>query len=408
MAGRRALGRQFGWLWTASGVSALGTWLAFGAFPLIAIRVLHTGPAGVSALAAVGTAAGAVVAVPLGPWVELRRKRPVLVAMDLTRFAALASIPAAFAFGALTFAQLLAVSAVTGAAGITFRAAGGAFLKSLLPPEDLLTANARLESVSWAVTVLAPPLGGVAIAVSGPVTTVVADAVSYLLSALGIRAIGGREPHPARTAGPRPGDLTAGWRHILAHPVLRPLFVNTVLVNALIMATEPVLTVLMLGRLHFPPWQYGLAFASPCAGGLAGARLAPRLAARFGEQPVLRVTGALRVIWPLWLVFVRPGPAGLALVIAVQLGLVTCIGMFNPVLASYRLGQIPADVAARMLSAWTVSGRLAIAVLTALWGVLAGLTTPRIALAAAGVLLLATPLLLPRRLPAPQPEPVRA
>ena len=45
MVGRRPLGRQFGWLWAAYAVSAYGTWLAFGAFPLIAILVLHAGPA---------------------------------------------------------------------------------------------------------------------------------------------------------------------------------------------------------------------------------------------------------------------------------------------------------------------------------------------------------------------------
>jgi hypothetical protein len=101
MVGRRSLGRQFGWLWTAYAVSASGTWLAFGAFPLIAILVLHAGPAEVSVLAAAGLAAGAAVAVPLGPWVEFRRKRPVMVAMDLTRFAALLSIPAAFAIAGL-------------------------------------------------------------------------------------------------------------------------------------------------------------------------------------------------------------------------------------------------------------------------------------------------------------------
>ena len=41
-----------------------------------------------------------MVAVPLGPWVEFRRKRPVMVAMDLLRFAALLSIPVAYALGA--------------------------------------------------------------------------------------------------------------------------------------------------------------------------------------------------------------------------------------------------------------------------------------------------------------------
>ena len=93
--GRRSLGRQFGWLWAAYAVSAYGSGIGFGAFPLIAIRVLHAGPVEVSTLAAAGLAAGAVAAVPLGPWVEFRRKRPVMMAMDLTRFVALMTIPAA-------------------------------------------------------------------------------------------------------------------------------------------------------------------------------------------------------------------------------------------------------------------------------------------------------------------------
>jgi hypothetical protein len=53
MTARRTLGRRFGWLWAAYAVSAYGSGLGFGAFSLIAIRVLHSGPAQVSALAAV-------------------------------------------------------------------------------------------------------------------------------------------------------------------------------------------------------------------------------------------------------------------------------------------------------------------------------------------------------------------
>jgi hypothetical protein len=56
-----------------------------------------------------------------------------------------------------------------------------------------------------------------------------------------------------------------------------------------------------------------------------------------------------------------------------------------------------------MLAAWSTSTTLATAALTAMWGVLATLTSPRIAIAVAGVLLLATPLLLPRREQVPEP-----
>ncbi|QEV56597.1 MFS transporter [Streptomyces platensis] len=406
MRGRRSLGRQFGWLWAAYGVSAFGTRLAFDAFPLIAVLVLHTGSAAVSLLAAAGLAVGAAVAVPLGPWVEFRRKRPVMIAMDLARCAALLTVPVAYALGLLSFVQLLVVSVVVAAADITFNAAGGACLKALVRPADLLVANSRFESTNWTATVLGPPLGGAAIGLFGPVLTVLADAVSYLLSAVGIRAIGGKEPRPVRTGAPRlrAGDLLEGWRYLLTHPVLRPLFFNTILVNGLIMATSPLLAVLLLGRLGFAPWQYGLAFAVPCVGGLIGARLAPRLVARFGQHKVLYTAGTLRACWSLGLVLVRPGTAGLVLVMIVELGLITCMGVFTPVFATYRLDRTPPDRITRTLSAWSVTSKATTAALTGLWGVLAALTGPRTAIAVAGLLLLVSPLLLPRHAHAPRHE----
>ncbi|MES9554006.1 MFS transporter [Streptomyces sp. NPDC088190] len=408
MVGRRRLGRRFGWLWAAYGVSTFGTWLAFDAFSLIAILVLHAGPTEVSVLAAGGLAVGAVVAVPLGPWVEFRRKRPVMVAMDLARFMALMSVPAAYALGLLGFVQLLVVSVVVGAADIAFNAASGAYLKSIVPPEDLLVANGRFESTTWTATVLGPPVGTAAIGLFGPVLTVVADAISYLLSAAGIRAIGGSEPRPVRTGADgarlRPGDLLEGWRYILAHPALRPLFFNTVLVNGLILAASPLLAVLMLDDLGFAPWQYGLAFGLPCVGGVIGSRLARRLVARFGRHEVMLTAGALRACWAFGLAFIRPGTAGLVLVIAVEFGLITCMGVFNPVFATYRLDRTAPDRIARTLSAWSVTSKATVAAMTGLWGVLAGLTGPRTAIAVAGLLMLATPFLLPRHDHAPHDE----
>ncbi|MFD7234671.1 MFS transporter [Streptomyces syringium] len=414
MRNGHGLGRRFGWLWAAYGTSALGTWLAFGAFPLIAIEVLDAGPAQVAAISSVGAAVGAAVAVPLGPWVEFRRKRPVLITMDMVRCVALLTIPAASALGALTFLQLLLVTAVVAAADITFRAASGAYLKTLLPAEDLLVANARFESTTWTTTIVGPPLGGAVTGLLGPVATVAVDAVSYLLSALGIRATGSNhEASPGRRemAHTKAGDLLDGWRYILADPTLRPLFFNTALFNGLVMAASPLLAVLMLGRLGFAPWQYGLAFAVPAIGGLLGSRLTRPLVTRFGQHQVLVAAGALRAIWPVGLAFVGPGTGGLLLVMGVELGLIFCCGVFNPVSATYRLQRTATDRVARTLSAWAVTTKASTALLTAAWGVLGGLLGPRTAIGLAGVLLLATPLLLPRRAAAPlsrpEPAPIR-
>ncbi|MEV6306525.1 MFS transporter [Actinoplanes sp. NPDC051861] len=384
----------FGRLWTAYAISTLGTWLAFDAFPLIAILALDATPAQVSLLAAAGLAVGAVVAVPLGPWVEFRRKRPVLVAMDLVRCAALLTVPVAYALGLLTLAQLIVVSVVTAAADIAFTAASGAFLKWLVPPDQLLRANARFESTTWTATVLGPPAGGAAIGLFGPVLTVVLNATSFLLSATALRGIKSEPPKkPIKTDK----SVLGGWRFIVRTPRLRRLFLNVITVNALIMAPAPLLAVLMLRTLEFPPWQYGLAFAVPCLGGLLGSRLAGPMVAKLGRHRVLILAGTLRACWGLGLALIVPGPAGLALVMIVEFGLITCAGLFNPVLATERLDLIPPDRVARVLTAWSVSTKAAIASATALWGLLATVAGVRGAIAIAGALLLATPLLLPWR-----------
>jgi MFS family permease len=67
---RTNLGAAFNWLWSAYAVSTYGTWIAFGAFPLIAVHLLDASPFAVSLLAAAGLAVAAVVAVPFGPLVE--------------------------------------------------------------------------------------------------------------------------------------------------------------------------------------------------------------------------------------------------------------------------------------------------------------------------------------------------
>ena len=156
-----------------------------------------------------------------------------------------------------------------------------------------------------------------------------------------------------------------GWRHILRDPRLRALYLNNMLVAGLIMATEPLLAVLLLRQLGFPPWQYGLAFAAPCVGGLIGSRLARRVVVRRGQDWVFRTVGTLRAIWLIGLAVVRPGVVGLVTVIAVELAIIISMSLYNPVLATYRLEHTPKHRVARTLSAWSIGQQASIAILTA-------------------------------------------
>lgn len=91
------------------------------------------------------------------------------------------------------------------------------------------------------------------------------------------------------------------------------------------------------------------------------------------------------------------GSVGLVLVIAVQFGRLTCISIYTSLMSTLRVERTAGDRLARVLTAWSVSNNALIAGLTALWGLLAELAGARAAIALAGLLALATPLLLPTR-----------
>ncbi len=162
---------------------------------------------------------------------------------------------------------------------------GGAGDQALVEPADLLTANARFESTTWSASVVGPTLGGAAIGLFGPVVTMPPTPSATCSPRWASSRDRWRRTAPPPISQRRLAGLAEGWRYILHHRQLRRLFFNVMTVNGLIMAGEAPLAVLMLGQLGFRPWQYGLAFAVPCAGGLIGSRLARPLAARYGTAP---------------------------------------------------------------------------------------------------------------------------
>jgi Na+/melibiose symporter-like transporter len=154
--------------------------------------------------------------------------------------------------------------------------------------------------------------------------TLAIDAVSFLLSALGVRRIRGPEPVPEQAS--QKVDLTSGWRYIFGHRGLRSLFWNSQLFGGPIMMASPLLAVLMLRELGMTPWQYGVALGAPCLGAVLGARLAPLLTRRFGLHRVLIAFGVLRTPWLLLLPLAPPSVAGMVVIVLAQTGLMLVAG----------------------------------------------------------------------------------
>jgi len=400
-----SLSQDFRRLWAAYAISAIGSGIGYGALPLVAVLVLDVSTFQVSLLAALSAVAGAALALPMGDFIEQRRKRPVMIAADVVRFVSLLSVPVAAALDLLTYSQLCVVGVIQSAALIAFTAASGAHLKSLVPPEGRADANSRFESTTWTTLSVGPPIGGALVSLVGAPLTLAIDGISYLLSAVGVRRIREPEQEPVRHQNKR--DLTAGWRYIWRQRGLRSLFWNSQLFGGPVMMVSPLLPVLMLRDLNMQPWQYGLVAGVPCLGGVLGAWLAPWLTRRLGLHRMLLVFGVLRTPWLLLLPLATPGVGGFVLLIVAETLLLVAAGAFNPSFATYRMEVTADGFMARVFTSWSITSRSVQPAFMAAGGVLAGLTSLRTAMWVAGALCLISAFVLPWQSakPAPLPEP---
>ncbi|PPI93544.1 MFS transporter [Nocardia nova] len=386
-------------LWRASTVSQMGSALGAGAFPLVAILVVHASALQVSLMAALAGFAGAAIALPMGSFVEFRRKRPVMMYADLVSFAALASVPLAACLGALSYGQLCVVLTLQTLCGMVFNAANGAYVKAIVAEQDRVRANSRFEATFWTASTIGAPIGGVLVTVFGATITVALDAVSYLLSASGIRRIATIEPIPAHASVRHHWrrEIYSGWTYIFDHPVLCRLFWNGMLFGGAVTLTTPLLALLMLRELHFAPWQYGLALGLPCLGGLLGSLCSPKLVARFGRRAVLLGSGTLRTCWMGLLLIAGPSARGLLVILTAETLLLLCAGVFNPIFATYRMNCTTDDHMSRVRTAWSISSKSVQPAFIALGGLLAGATNTRVAIGCATVAVLVSSALLPWR-----------
>ncbi|MBB5874660.1 MFS family permease, partial [Allocatelliglobosispora scoriae] len=101
-------------LWAAESVSQLGTQVSLIALPLMAIIALHATPFQVGLLTAVEFLPFLLVGLPAGAWVDRMRRRPVLIAADLGRAAALLILPAAYLLDLLQLWMLFPVVFLVG------------------------------------------------------------------------------------------------------------------------------------------------------------------------------------------------------------------------------------------------------------------------------------------------------
>lgn len=379
--------RDFALLWAGQAVSTAGTQMTDLALPLLVLALTHSA-AQAGLVAACGTLPRLVLALPAGALVDRADRKRVMVACDLLRALALASVPLAMAVGRITLAQLCAVALVLGAGSIVFFLARVSALPRVVPKDQLPDAVARNEAAESAATLFGPPLAG-AIFAASQALPFLADGLSYLASAVSLRYI--QTPFQAARA-PREGrrrlwaDVAEGLVWLWRAPLVR--FMALVYAGfALFLNGSELAWLVLAQRRGASPVVIGLLFAAGGAGGLVGVFLAPRVQRRFRFGQVIP---ALGWVYPLMLALFVAAP-GFAVMALSEALLMVNDQIYDVVWPSYRMALIPDALQGRVTSAF----RLLLSAMLPVGAALGGLATqqlgpaPTLLLCAAGLVVLA-------------------
>jgi MFS family permease len=275
--------RRFSTYWAGQTVSQFGDRISELALPLIAVATLQASPTEVGLLtAAIWTPS--LIALFIGAWVDHQaRKRRLLIAADLLRFAVLLSLPIAHVLGVVSLGQLYLVALLAGIGQVLYQTSYANFFVALVRKDQYVEANSMLSGSRSASYIAGPAVGGFLIqALTAPVAVLV-DALSFLVSAAMIGRVK-TEERPVDTTGAL--SLTSrareGMRFVLKHPYLRASLGCATTINFFNFVVNALVILYASRHLHLSAGVIGLAFGIGATGSLVGALVAGRLARAIG------------------------------------------------------------------------------------------------------------------------------
>ncbi|MDH2430106.1 MFS transporter [Sphaerisporangium sp. TRM90804] len=281
-------------LWSARAVSETGTHVTRLAVPLTAATLLGATPTEMGLLTGAATLPYLLFGLHAGAYVDrLARRRPIMIGCELVAAAAVAAVPLAWFAGLLSTPLLIAVALVTGTCAVVYQTAWFPHIPSVVPEHQRTAAIAGFQAVYSTASVTGPGLAGILVQLLTAPVALVADAASFLVSALCLRSI--RSPEPASRSGTAAGsprrsllrDIRDGVRAVTGNRVLWTLIGAGVLVNFASAGHMALYVLFAVHTLGLPAWVIGLLTAAYGAGGLVGAAVTPRLARRFSENRVI-------------------------------------------------------------------------------------------------------------------------
>jgi predicted MFS family arabinose efflux permease len=283
------LGLPFRWLLASSWVSNLGDGFALAAGPLLVASQTRS-PTLVALATLLVQLPWLVFGLIAGGLADRLNRRTMVVAVDLLRAGMLVVLGVAVLDHWVNIGLVLIVMFLMGTAEVFANTASGTLAPMLVDRDDLVIANARLQTGFVTVNQLAgPPIGAalfaarMAVPFLGQAVLVAAGAV--LMSRMSV-------PHePARPLNTRElrTDIAAGFRWVIRHTAVRTLVLTILIFNVTFGAAWSVLVLYARDRLGMGAIGFGLLTTASAIGGIGGTLLYGAITRRVTLGNLMRV-----------------------------------------------------------------------------------------------------------------------
>src|SRR5712671_618887 len=289
--------------------------IALAAAPIVAVLLLGVGEGQTGLLQTALTLPFILFAIPAGLLADRISRRWLMAGSEALRAAALLGVLLLIWLGLLTLPLLALLGFIAVCGTVAYSVAAPALVPSLVLPNSLPAANARIELARTVAFASGPALGGVLV---GWVGAAPAFGFAAALSVSAVVLLSGiyeppREPAPRRHPLQ---EIKEGAAFVLHHPLLRPVFATQFIFNIASFLVLAVFVPYAIRRLGLSASGVGTTLAMYGVGMVVGALAATRVMKRLAFGTVIGlgpVTGFVAAaVMALTTVIATPLLAGLS------------------------------------------------------------------------------------------------
>src|SRR5689334_5992267 len=260
--------------------------IALAAAPIVAVLLLGVGEGETGLLQTALTLPFILFAIPAGLLTDRISRRVLMAGSEALRTAALLAILAAIALGWLTLPLLSFLGFIAVCGTVAYSVAAPALVPSLVTPDLLPAANARIELARTVAFASGPALGGVLV---GWIGAAPAFGFAAALSVVAVVLLAGIY-EPAREMTPRRHplhEIKEGAGFVMRHALLRPVFITQFIFNTASFLLLAVFVPYAVRHLGLSATGVGATLAMYGVGMVVGALLATRVMQRLAFGTVI-------------------------------------------------------------------------------------------------------------------------